>query len=72
MLINPFLTDLQPVNLSIFYGFWLVLKLQVLDLYVWLSFRLEESFPDHELAVSQKAICSMCVLVFMWFTAFIP
>lgn len=33
--------------------------LKVLDLYVWLSFRLEESFPDRELASSQKAICSM-------------
>ncbi|GLT78559.1 hypothetical protein SLA2020_500900 [Shorea laevis] len=32
---------------------------QVLDLYIWLSFRFEDSFPDHELASSQKAACSM-------------
>ncbi|CAK9154410.1 unnamed protein product [Ilex paraguariensis] len=32
---------------------------KVLDLYVWLSFRLEDSFPDRELASSQKAICSL-------------
>ncbi|KAK4478109.1 hypothetical protein RD792_017387, partial [Penstemon davidsonii] len=32
---------------------------KVLDLYVWLSFHLEDSFPDRELAASQKAICSM-------------
>lgn len=32
---------------------------KVLDLYVWLSYRLEESFPDRELASSQKAVCSM-------------
>ncbi|KAK7819800.1 dexh-box atp-dependent rna helicase dexh16 [Quercus suber] len=32
---------------------------KVLDLYVWLSFRLEDSFPDHELASSQKAICNL-------------
>ncbi|KAL5182135.1 ATP-dependent RNA helicase SUV3, mitochondrial [Glycine soja] len=38
---------------------------KVLDLYVWLSFRLEESFPDHELAVSQKAICSMLIEEFL-------
>jgi ATP-dependent RNA helicase SUPV3L1/SUV3 len=38
-------------------------KLQVLDLYVWLSFRLDESFPDHELASSQKALCSMWVFL---------
>ncbi|KAA3481847.1 DExH-box ATP-dependent RNA helicase DExH16, mitochondrial [Gossypium australe] len=34
---------------------------KVLELYVWLSFRLDESFPDHELASSQKAICSMLI-----------
>ncbi|KAG4972780.1 hypothetical protein AAZX31_11G007700 [Glycine max] len=38
---------------------------KVLDLYVWLSFRLEESFPDHELAASQKAICSMLIEEFL-------
>ncbi|RDY10643.1 DExH-box ATP-dependent RNA helicase DExH16, mitochondrial, partial [Mucuna pruriens] len=38
---------------------------KVLDLYVWLSFRLEESFPDHELASSQKAICSMLIEEFL-------
>ncbi|KAL6571480.1 RNA helicase [Orobanche hederae] len=32
---------------------------KVLDLYVWLSFHMEDSFPDRELAASQKAICSM-------------
>ncbi|XP_020519885.1 ATP-dependent RNA helicase SUV3, mitochondrial isoform X2 [Amborella trichopoda] len=32
---------------------------KVLELYVWLSFRLEDSFPDRELAVSQKAMCSL-------------
>ncbi|KAK6929929.1 Mitochondrial degradasome RNA helicase subunit, C-terminal domain [Dillenia turbinata] len=34
---------------------------QVLDLYVWLSFRFEDAFPDHELASSQKAICSLLI-----------
>ena len=37
--------------------------LKVLDLYVWLSFRLEDSFPDRELASSQKSICSLWVLL---------
>ncbi|XP_047946245.1 DExH-box ATP-dependent RNA helicase DExH16, mitochondrial-like [Salvia hispanica] len=32
---------------------------KVLDLYVWLSFHMDECFPDRELASSQKAICSM-------------
>lgn len=36
-------------------------QLKVLDLYVWLSFHIEDSFPDRELASSQKAICSMLV-----------
>lgn len=34
---------------------------KVLELYVWLSFRLEDSFPDHGLADSQKSICSMLI-----------
>ncbi|KAL4284378.1 hypothetical protein GQ457_16G029050 [Hibiscus cannabinus] len=38
---------------------------KVLDLYVWLSFRLEESFPDHELASSQKNICSLLIEEFL-------
>ncbi|KAB2067538.1 hypothetical protein ES319_A09G233100v1 [Gossypium barbadense] len=38
---------------------------KVLELYVWLSFRLDESFPDHELASSQKAICSMLIEEFL-------
>ncbi|MCD7467539.1 RNA helicase [Datura stramonium] len=38
---------------------------KVLDLYVWLSFRLEESFPDRELASSQKAICSLLIEEFL-------
>ncbi|KAJ4838230.1 RNA helicase [Turnera subulata] len=37
----------------------------VLDLYVWLSFRLEESFPDRELADSQKRICSLLIEEFL-------
>jgi len=32
---------------------------QVLDLYVWLSLRLEDSFPDREVAASQKSICNL-------------
>ncbi|KAK8710154.1 hypothetical protein V6N13_145493 [Hibiscus sabdariffa] len=32
---------------------------KVLELYVWLSFRLDEWFPDHELTSSQKNICSL-------------
>lgn len=32
---------------------------KVLDLYVWLSFRMEDSFPDRETAASQKAMCSL-------------
>lgn len=38
---------------------------KVLDLYVWLSFRLEESFPDRELASSQKDICSLLIEQFL-------
>ncbi|XP_057524068.1 ATP-dependent RNA helicase SUV3, mitochondrial isoform X2 [Amaranthus tricolor] len=38
---------------------------KVLDLYVWLSYRLEDSFPDHELAASQKSICSMLIEEFL-------
>ncbi|VVA20950.1 PREDICTED: ATP-dependent RNA [Prunus dulcis] len=38
---------------------------KVLDLYVWLSFRLEESFPDRELASSQKSMCSMLIEEFL-------
>ncbi|KAA8548665.1 hypothetical protein F0562_000349 [Nyssa sinensis] len=38
---------------------------KVLDLYVWLSFRLEDSFPDRELASSQKAICSLLIEEFL-------
>eukprot|EP01018_Ginkgo_biloba_P038820 Gb_37678 [translate_table: standard] len=34
---------------------------KVIDLYVWLSFRLEDSFPDRELASSQKALCGMLI-----------
>ncbi|KAH9295761.1 hypothetical protein KI387_039349, partial [Taxus chinensis] len=30
---------------------------KVLDLYVWLGFHFEESFPDREVASSQKALC---------------
>lgn len=32
---------------------------QVLDLYVWLSLRLEDSFPDREVAAAQKSICNL-------------
>ncbi|KAL8153697.1 hypothetical protein V2J09_011457 [Rumex salicifolius] len=38
---------------------------KVLELYVWLSFRLEHSFPDHEVAAQQKAICSMLIEEFL-------
>ncbi|XP_010256130.1 PREDICTED: ATP-dependent RNA helicase SUV3, mitochondrial isoform X4 [Nelumbo nucifera] len=38
---------------------------KVLDLYVWLSFRLEDSFPDRELASSQKSICSLLIEEFL-------
>ncbi|KAK1390619.1 putative RNA helicase [Heracleum sosnowskyi] len=38
---------------------------KVLDLYVWLSYRLEESFPDRELASSQKDICSLLIEEFL-------
>ncbi|KAI3459409.1 hypothetical protein Pfo_016072 [Paulownia fortunei] len=38
---------------------------KVLDLYVWLSFHMDDSFPDRELAASQKAICSMLIEVFL-------
>ncbi|XP_020105346.1 ATP-dependent RNA helicase SUV3, mitochondrial-like isoform X3 [Ananas comosus] len=38
---------------------------KVLDLYVWLSFRMEDSFPDRELAASQKSICSLLIEEFL-------
>lgn len=34
---------------------------KVLELYVWLSFRMEDAFPDREVAASQKSICSMLI-----------
>ncbi|KAM0870020.1 hypothetical protein ACQ4PT_040304 [Festuca glaucescens] len=34
---------------------------KVLELYVWLSYRFDDSFPDRELADSQKLICSMLI-----------
>ncbi|VAI36599.1 unnamed protein product [Triticum turgidum subsp. durum] len=34
---------------------------KVLELYVWLSYRFDDSFPDRELAASQKSICSMLI-----------
>ncbi|XP_057783389.1 DExH-box ATP-dependent RNA helicase DExH16, mitochondrial-like isoform X1 [Salvia miltiorrhiza] len=38
---------------------------KVLDLYVWLSFHMDDCFPDRELAASQKAICSMLIEEFL-------
>ncbi|XP_047311575.1 ATP-dependent RNA helicase SUV3, mitochondrial isoform X2 [Impatiens glandulifera] len=38
---------------------------KVLDLYVWLGYRLEDSFPDHELASQQKALCSILIEEFL-------
>ncbi|OVA05418.1 Helicase [Macleaya cordata] len=38
---------------------------KVLDLYVWLSFRLEDSFPDREVAASQKSMCSLLIEEFL-------
>lgn len=38
---------------------------KVLDLYTWLSFRFQDSFPDHELASSQKAACGMLIEEFL-------
>ncbi|KAJ1699455.1 hypothetical protein LUZ63_007967 [Rhynchospora breviuscula] len=38
---------------------------KVLDLYVWLSFRMEESFPDREVAASQKSMCSLLIEEFL-------
>ncbi|CAA7388067.1 unnamed protein product [Spirodela intermedia] len=44
---------------------------KVLDLYVWLSFRMEDSFPDRETAASQKAMCSLQVCFLLnWWTHF--
>ncbi|XBH72597.1 hypothetical protein VPH35_099850 [Triticum aestivum] len=34
---------------------------KVLELYVWLSYRFDDSFPDRELAAYQKSICSMLI-----------
>ncbi|XAR57268.1 RNA helicase [Bertholletia excelsa] len=38
---------------------------KVLDLYVWLSFRFEDAFPDREVAASQKAICGLLIEEFL-------
>ncbi|ESQ56093.1 hypothetical protein EUTSA_v10025349mg [Eutrema salsugineum] len=38
---------------------------KVLDLYVWLSLRLEDSFPDREVAASQKSICNSLIEKFL-------
>ncbi|MQL90752.1 hypothetical protein Taro_023350 [Colocasia esculenta] len=38
---------------------------KVLDLYVWLSFHWEDSFPDRELASAQKALCSLLIEDFL-------
>ncbi|PWA49221.1 Helicase, C-terminal [Artemisia annua] len=39
--------------------------LKVLELYVWLSFRLDDSFPDREVAATQKSICGMLIEEFL-------
>ncbi|KAK4778386.1 hypothetical protein SAY87_018573 [Trapa incisa] len=38
---------------------------KVLDLYVWLSYRLEDAFPDRDMAASQREICSMLIEEFL-------
>ncbi|KAJ3673294.1 hypothetical protein LUZ60_006668 [Juncus effusus] len=38
---------------------------KVLDLYVWLSYRVEESYPDREVAASQKSMCSLLIEEFL-------
>nr|XP_043624518.1 DExH-box ATP-dependent RNA helicase DExH16, mitochondrial [Erigeron canadensis] len=38
---------------------------KVLELYVWLSFRFDDSFPDQELAASQKSICGLLIEHFL-------
>ncbi|KAL1220666.1 DExH-box ATP-dependent RNA helicase DExH16 [Cardamine amara subsp. amara] len=38
---------------------------KVFDLYVWLSIRLEDSFPDREVAASQKSICNKLIEQFL-------
>ncbi|KFK43741.1 hypothetical protein AALP_AA1G166600 [Arabis alpina] len=38
---------------------------KVLDLYVWLGLRLEDSFPDREVAASQKSICNLLIEQFL-------
>ncbi|VVB01126.1 unnamed protein product [Arabis nemorensis] len=38
---------------------------KVLDLYVWLGLRLEDSFPDREVAASQKSICNILIEQFL-------
>ncbi|XP_071735855.1 DExH-box ATP-dependent RNA helicase DExH16, mitochondrial [Rutidosis leptorrhynchoides] len=38
---------------------------KVLELYVWLSYRFDDSFPDQELAASQKSICGMLIEDFL-------
>ncbi|KAF5188050.1 Atp-dependent rna helicase suv3 protein [Thalictrum thalictroides] len=38
---------------------------KVLDLYVWLSFRLEDAFPDREVASTQKTLCGMLIEEFL-------
>ncbi|KAF8100653.1 hypothetical protein N665_0219s0027 [Sinapis alba] len=44
---------------------------KVLDLYVWLSLRLEDSFPDREVAASQKSICNVLIEQFLEANRFI-
>ncbi|KMZ66772.1 ATP-dependent RNA helicase, mitochondrial (SUV3) [Zostera marina] len=38
---------------------------KVLDLYVWLSFRMEMAFPDRALATTQKEICNVLIEEFL-------
>ncbi|KAI4369644.1 hypothetical protein MLD38_018065 [Melastoma candidum] len=46
------LRDLESIN-------------KVLELYVWLSYRMEDSFPDREVGLSQKALCGMLIEEFL-------
>ncbi|CAM8986133.1 unnamed protein product [Rhodiola kirilowii] len=38
---------------------------KVLELYVWLSYRLDDAFPDRDVAASQKAMCSLLIEEFL-------
>ncbi|CAH2079131.1 unnamed protein product [Thlaspi arvense] len=61
--VNIFSCPVSSIGFTVQFGN--ITMKQVLDLYVWLSLRLEDSFPDREVAASQKSICNLLIEQFL-------